>query len=132
MSWLKRLQRIQLDGHFGDQIAHARIFHDRFAVDMRIAAVFDHSFDQRIRGDAAVAAMFELHVGAGDFPAVVLAADQIFRRHADVVEEDGVLDAHHHIHVLDRDAGKICRDVQPGEVLMALAAAGVVQTSVQR
>ena len=114
-------QGIQLDGHLGDQIAHARIFHDRLAVDVGIAAVLDDALDQRIRGDAAVAAVFELHVGAGDFPAVVLAADQIFRRHAHVVEEHRVLDAHHQVHMLDRDAGKIRRDMQPGEILMAFA-----------
>ena len=86
-----------------------------------LAAVLDDALDQRIRRDAAVAAMLELHVGAGDFPAVVLAADQIFRRHAHVVEEHRVLDAHHQIHVLDRDAGKVRRDVQPAEILMAFA-----------
>ena len=76
---------------------------------------------KRVRSDAAVAAVFEFHVGAGDFPAVVFAADQIFRRHADVVEEHSVLDAHHQVHMLNRDAGEIRRDMQPGEILMAFA-----------
>ena len=92
---IESAQGVELDHDVGDHVTDFIVLDERFSPDMVLLTVLHYAFHHRIDADSAVATVFKLHVGIGDFPAVVFAADQILRRHAHVIEEDGILDSHH-------------------------------------
>ena len=113
----------------GEAVAGVGVLDERVAVALAFCAQLAARSNQRLRPMRPPRAVLELEVGAGDLPAVVLAADEVRGGHAHVVEVDGVLDglptpsppSPRRSMRADRDAGQVGRDHEPGEVLVALA-----------
>jgi hypothetical protein len=119
-----------LDVDVGQTVAHVRLLGERHAVALGLLAIAQQAIPHAVPADAAAAAVLELEMRRRDCPALVLAADQRERRHADVVEEHGLLHARigaalaagaHQLHGLHRDARQARVDHEPREVLVALA-----------
>src|SRR5207244_10389686 len=101
------------DVDVGEAVANVPLLAERHAVALRLLEVAEQAVPRPVAADPAAAAVLELEVGGGDLPALVLAADQRERGHADVVEEDRLLDAAvgaalaaraHQLHRLHADA----------------------------
>src|SRR4030095_13018768 len=119
-----------LDVDVGQAVAHVLLLAQRHTVALGLLAVAQQPIPHAVAADPAAAAVLELQVCRGDRPALVLAADQAERGHADVVEENRLLDAAvgsalaagaHQFHRLHADARQLGVDHEPGEILVALA-----------
>src|SRR5947208_7114858 len=119
-----------LDVDVGEAVAHILLLAERHAVALGLLTIAKEAIPDAIATDPAAAAVLELEVRRRDRPALVLAPDQRERRHADVVEEDRLLDpavgptlaaGPHQLHRLHGDPGQIRVDHEPGEVLVAPA-----------
>src|SRR5262249_30929421 len=113
--------RVPLEHYGADRVADPVVVDQLLSARLIVLAILDDALDERIDADASVASMLQFEMRVGDFPPVVLAADEIFRRDTHAVEEDGVFYSHHKVHVLEFDAGQIRGNMDPAEVFVALA-----------
>ena len=111
-------------------VPHVGILAQRLPAPVVGLAVIEDAVNDPVAPDASAGAMLQLQVGSSNLPALVLAADEVPRRHAHVVEIDDVLDARtgaglaggrQQVHGEHADAGQVGRHHEPAQVLVAVA-----------
>ena len=107
--------------------ASIRVFGDGLAAAIGGFAVIEQTVNHRVSADSATGAVFKFQVSGGNFPTLVVTTNEVERRHANVVEEHGVLHTRtgarlsardQQVHGLYGDSGQGRINHEPTQVLM--------------
>ena len=126
---IKQAGDLRPDEHVSETVPCVAVVEKRPSGFLEIERALACAFKPAVATYAAAGAVLQFKMRRGDLPAVILAADQVRRRHPNIVKEDRVLVpapyalavVTHQLHRGYRNPGNIGRDQEPAQVLVALS-----------